>query len=175
MQELLVVGLLKNLDKALQEVHHSNRNAIYKNGKWDQNEITPETINGAPNPEHLNPKKQATHDVQIKNGVKRTNAATGENNQAWTNEPNAPDEIETSYNDTDSWKSNQVLSGEVSQNNNSQERNMFWKTVKSGFSKVAKGAIDLQLKKLDILTPGGSGSGGQEPVSYTHLTLPTKA
>ena len=118
-----------------------NRNAIYKNGKWDQNEITPETINGAPNPEHLNPKKQATHDVQIKNGVKRTNAATGENNQAWTNEPNAPDGIETSYNDTDSWKSNQFLDGKVAQYNNSQEKNMWWKTVSSGLSKAAKGII----------------------------------
>ena len=139
-----------------------NRNAIYRNGKWDQNEITPETINGAPNPEHLNPKKQATHDVQIKNGVKRTNAATGENNQAWTNEPNAPDGIETSYNDTDSWKSNQVLDGKVAQNNNSQEKNMWWKTVSSGLSKAAKGTLNFSSEVMDVLTPGGSGSGGQE-------------
>jgi len=139
-----------------------NRNPLYKNGKFDQSEVTPETVNGAPNPEYLSPEKQATHDIQIKNGVKRHNKATGQPTPAYLNEPNSTDAIETTYSDYGSWKSNQVLDGKVAESNNAEERNMFWKTVKSGFSKVAKGAFDFEMKKLDILTPGGSGSGGQE-------------
>jgi len=139
-----------------------NRNPIYKNGKWDQSEITPETINGAPNPEHLSEKKQKTHDIQIKNGVKRHAKTTGQVVPTYTNEINETDSIETTYNDFGSWKSNQVLDGEVAQNNNNQERNMWWNAIKSGFSKSAQGLLAIERQKYNMITPSGTGSGGQE-------------
>ena len=147
-----------------------NRNPLYKDGKWDKNEITPETINGAPNPEYLSTEKQAKHDIQIKNAVRRHKAATGEPRQAWEKTTNAPDEIEESYNDFGSWKQNEVVNKEVANTRNEQEGNMWWKTVKSGFSKVATGVFRSQVENrlklfgnfLDIVTPGGYGSGGQE-------------
>lgn len=151
---------VKPVDDIGQEL--PNRNPIYKNGKFDQSEITPETINGAPNPEYLSPKKQKTHDIQIKNGVKRHTKATGQTTPTYTNEPNETDAIETSYSDFGSWKSNQVLDGKVAENNNNQERNMWWNAIKSGFSKSAQGLLWIERQKYNMITPSGTGSGGQE-------------
>ena len=151
-----------------------NRNPIYKNGKWDQNEITPENINGAPNPEYLSPKKQATHDIQIKNAVKRHKDATGEAPQAWEQTTNPPDGIEESYNDFGSWKQQQLQSGEVAQSSNVQEQNMWWKTIKSGFSATAQGLV-AGIEKYTQWLPGfKSGSGGQEQMQNTANGMASK-
>ena len=126
-----------------------NRDPIYTNGKVDQAEITPSTINGQPNPEYLSPEDQKNMHEDTQRAVSNYVEATGEPKQAWMRTDGYTDEIEETYDDFKTTKNDEILAGQVAQNNN-QNENRMWTAYTNYASNVWSGVTDIVGTAYDL-------------------------
>ena len=138
-----------------------NRDPIYTNGKVDQAEITPSTINGQPNPEYLSPEDQKNMHEDTQRAVSNYVEATGEPKQAWMRTDGYTDEIEETYDDFKTTKNDEILAGQVAQNNN-QNENRMWTAYTNYASNVWSGVTDIVGTAYDLT---GRGRGQAQVIT----------